>query len=72
MQTQFKLSQEEVNQAVQGYIAKHQRSRNIKVTSTETVADGVVVCAEVVAVERKPRAKKGEGKPRTKKTGTEG
>lgn len=58
MQTQFKLSQEEVNQAVQGYIAKHQRSRNIKVTSTETVADGVVVCAEVVAVERKPRQTK--------------
>jgi len=68
MQTQFKLSQDEVNQAVQGYIAKHQRSRNIKVTSTETQSDGgVVVCAEVVAVERKPRQTKTKKAPKEAK-----
>lgn len=39
MQTSFKLTQAEVNQAIQLFVAKHQRSRNVQVTGTEAIVD---------------------------------
>lgn len=64
MQTQFKLSADEVQQACQLYVARENRARNIKVTSVQYNAEDstIIVGAETVAQPAKPRAKKGEGK----------
>lgn len=57
MQTKFELSQSEVQEAVQAFIAKHQRSRNLKVSAVEWNAEtnSVTVGAEVEVKPAQPR-----------------
>lgn len=63
MQTKFELSTQEVQEAVQAYIAKVQRSRNLKVSDVmwNSETNTITVGAEVEAKAAKPRA------PRTAK-----
>lgn len=67
MKTKFELSTLEIQDAVQAFIAKSQRSRNLKVTevtfdaNTQTVLVGAEVESKPV-VARKPRTKKPEAK----------
>jgi hypothetical protein len=62
MQTQFKLSATEVNDAVGQYVAKAQRNKNLKVTGVVAGEDGtVIVSADVeikAPVKRAPRKAK--------------
>ena len=59
MQSQFKLSQNEVKEAVQTFVAKHQRTRSLKVSSTKIEEDGsMIVCAEVEIAKKNPGVKK--------------
>lgn len=73
MQTQFKLSPSEIQAALQVYVAKANRSRNLHVSGFETklnaegAIEAIVVEAEVVAAPSKPRAPRQAKAEKTKK-----
>jgi hypothetical protein len=55
MQTKFQLSQQEVQEAVQIFIAKKNRTKNLRVSAIEQIGNDIVATAEVVVTPRAPR-----------------
>jgi hypothetical protein len=68
MQSQFRLTTEEVQAAVQVFVAKHQRSRNLKVTSFKADENGTFIVAAEVEIKPPQKRAKRTGNETTAKT----